>query len=190
MDGDLVDSIRRVTMPIAKELRGNQSGFSLVETLFAIFIMGGGLLALASAFSQGMVLMATGHYQQIAKEKASEAIESVTSARDTRIFTWDKIQNVSQGGIFLDGAQPLRTPGADGMVGTADDGAVETETLPGPDGILGTADDKVVTLTAFRRQIQITTIEPNLRQVAVTISYTVGRITRQYQLITYISAFA
>jgi prepilin-type N-terminal cleavage/methylation domain-containing protein len=177
-------------MAIAKKPHSNQSGFTLVETMFAIIIMGGGLLALACAFSQGMILMATGHYQQIAKEKAAEAIESVTSARDTKVFPWAQICNVSNGGIFLDGAQPLRTPGADGMVGTGDDGAVETETLPGPDGILGTADDKVVTLAAFTRQIQITDIEPNLRQVVVTIRYTVGRIARTYQLTTYISAFA
>jgi hypothetical protein len=177
-------------MPIVKEPRGNESGFSLVDTMMAVIIMGGGLLALAVAFSQGMILMGTSHYQQIAKEKASEAVESVTSARDTRVIAWAQIRNVSNGGIFLDGATPLRAPGTDGLVNTGDDGAAETETLPGPDGILGTGDDEVVSLDRFTREIRITDIAPNLRQILVIVSYQVGRSTRQYQLMTYISSFA
>jgi prepilin-type N-terminal cleavage/methylation domain-containing protein len=174
----------------AKESRGTQSGFTLVETMIAMVILGGGLLALASAFARGMILMSTSHYHEIAKEKASEAIESVTSSRDTRVITWAQINNVANGGVFLDGPQPLRAEGADGLVNTADDGALETETLPGPDGVLGTGDDIVASLSAFTREIRITTIGPNLRQVLVIVTYQMGRVTRQYQLTTYISSFA
>ena len=177
-------------MGIIRESHSNQSGFSLVDTLFGMVILGGGLLALALAFSQAMVFMSTSHYQEIAKEKAQEAMESVTCARDSLVLTWAQIANVSQGGVFLDGAQPLRVPGPDGLVDTADDGAVECETLPGPDGILGTADDVVLPLTDFSRQIQITNIATNLRQITVTITYTIGSVTRSYQLITYLSSFA
>jgi hypothetical protein len=158
--------------------------------MIAMVILGGGLLALATAFSRGMILMSTSHYHEIAKEKASEAIESVTSSRDTRVITWAQINNVSNGGVFLDGPQPLRAEGTDGLVNTADDGDLETETLPGPDGQLGTADDVVFSLSAFTREIRITTIGPNLRQVVVTVTYQMGRVTRQYQLTTYISSFA
>jgi prepilin-type N-terminal cleavage/methylation domain-containing protein len=170
--------------------RSDQLGFTLVETLIAIVILSGGLLALASAFSQGMILMSTSHYNQIAKEKASEAIESVTTSRDTRVITWAQIRNVGNGGIFLDGPQLLRAQGADGLVNTADDGAVETEVSPGPDHLYGTGDDVVAPLDKFTREIEITDIAPNLRQIRVIIRYRVGHLTRQYQLITYISSFA
>lgn len=177
-------------MPIVKEPHRNQSGFSLVDTMFAMIILGGGLLALAAAFSQGMIVMSTSHYQQIAKEKASEAVESVTSARDTRVITWAQIRNVSNGGVFLDGPQSLRASGLDGLVNTADDGALETETSPGPDGLLGTGDDIVQPLDKFTREIKITDIAPSLRQILVTVRYQTGQVTRQYQLITFLSSFA
>ena len=60
----------------------------------------------------------------------------------------------------------------------------ECITLPGPDGILGTADDKPLSLANFTRQIQIdtvleadgVTINPNLKQITVTVSYSTERI--------------
>jgi len=177
-------------MPTVRELHGDQSGFSLIDALMGMVIMGGGLLSLALALSQGMIFMSTSHYQEIAKQKASEAIETVTSARDTLVIPWAQIRNVSQGGIFLDGAQALRAHGPDGLVNTADDGAVEQEVLPGPDGILGTADDVVYQLNDFTREIRITDIAANLRQITVTVTYQVGGVTRSYQLVTYISSFA
>ena len=71
--------------------------------------------------------------------------------------------------------------------------------LPGPDGILGTADDKAMSLANFTRQIQIgtvleadgVTIDPNLKQITVTISYTTGTSTvpRTYSVNALISAF-
>lgn len=156
----------------------------------ATIILSGGLLALASGISQGMIVMSTSHYHQIAKEKASEALESVNTSRDTHIIAWDRIRNVHDGGIFLDGLQPFRAHGTDGLVNTADDGAVENEILPGPDGILGNADDVVASLDAFRRQIIITDLAANLRQIRVVVTYRIGHLTRQYEVISYISSFA
>jgi hypothetical protein len=170
--------------------QSSQAGFSLLETLIAAVLLSGGLLALAAGLSQGMLIMSTSHYHQIAKEKASEALESVNTSRDTHIITWAQIRNVSQGGIFLDSAQPLRAHGTDGLVNTADDGAAETEHLPGPDGNLGNADDVVNSLDAFRRQIVITDIATNLRQIRVIVTYQIGHLSRQYEVISYISAFA
>jgi prepilin-type N-terminal cleavage/methylation domain-containing protein len=173
-----------------KSSQTNQAGFTLVETMIALLILAGGLLALASAFAQGMVIMGTAHYHQIAKEKASEAIESVFTSRDTRIITWARIRNVNNGGIFLTGPQPLRAPGLDGLVNTADDGAQEAEALPGDDNQLGTADDVAVSLNTFTREIQIADIAPNLRQIRVIVNYQIGHLTRQYQLVAFISSFA
>ena len=177
-------------MPDTEERNGDQVGFSLIEIMISILILGGGLLTLAIAFAQGMILMSTSHYQQIAKEKASEAVESVTSSRDTRVITWTQIRNVSRGGVFLDGPQPLRSQGNDGLVNTVDDGAEENETMPGPDGILGTADDVVAPLSTFTREIEIRDIATNLRQIRVIVRYQMGHLTREYTLVTFISSFA
>jgi hypothetical protein len=185
-----MDSLIRSKPTDTYQSSDRHAGFSLVETLISIVLLGGGLLCLASAFAQGMIVMATSHYHQIAKEKAAEAIESVTAARDTRVIAWAQIRNVANGGIFLDGPQLLRAQGQDGLVNTADDGAVETTTLPGPDKVLGTPDDVVVTLNTFTRQIEITDLAPNLRQIRVTIRYQVVHLTRQLVLISYISSFA
>jgi hypothetical protein len=131
----------------------------------------------------------------IATQKAAEAIESVYAARDSHVLTWAQIQNVkglsgSDGGIFLDGPQPLNTPGPDGLVNTADDGAIETVTSPGPDGILGTADDVVLPLTGYTREIAIRDVQNDLRSITVTVTYRDGDATRTYVLTSYISNYA
>jgi type II secretory pathway pseudopilin PulG len=170
---------------------GSPAGFTLLEAMLAIVILGCGLLALASGLSQGMVIMSTSHSHQIAKEKASEAMESVFTSRDARKITnWNLIRNVSAGGIFLDGLQPLREQGNDGLVNTADDGDIETDIQPGSDQLLGTADDVVVLLDNYQREIEITDIAPNLRQIRIIINYTIGHLSRQYTLAAYISPFA
>jgi hypothetical protein len=177
-------------MRLAGNCGSSQSGFSFVEALIGLAILSGGLLALASGLSQGMVLMSTTHFHQIAKEKASEAMESVYTSRDAdRFDSWDDIQNVDGGGIFLNGMQPLRVAGADGLVNTLDDQSLtQIESDPGKNGIPGDADD--VFLTNFQREIQIADLSANLRQITVTVSYTVGGVTRQYQLTSFMSPFA
>jgi hypothetical protein len=193
MDRKHMVSLRKYRHPILRtacRLLNDQSGSTLVETLMAAAILTGGLLALAHGMTQGMLVMSTSHYHEIAKQKATEALESVNTSRDTHIITWTQIRNVDNGGIFLNGLQPLRTRGPDGLVNTADDGAVENEVVPGPDGVLGTGDDVVNSLDAFRRQIIITDIAPNLRQIRVVINYRIGSLNRQYAVISYISSFA
>ena len=173
--------------------RHAQSGFTLVETMVAMFILMVGLLGLAQVFALGLRHMSSSTYDAIAREKAREAIESVHTARDTRIITWSQIRNVSAGGVFIDGERTLRQAGADGLMNTADDPTtLEEELSPGPDGILGTSDDLHVPLTNFWRTIAITDItgEPTLRQLRVTIRYMVGTATRTYVLTTYVSSYA
>ena len=112
------------------------AGFTLIEALLALVILSVGLLGMAQAFYLGMRHMATSSANLIAREKAREAVESVHTARDTRTITWTQIRNVANGGVFLDGPQPLYAAGADGLVNTADDAAAGLETVrdPGPDG--------------------------------------------------------
>jgi hypothetical protein len=64
---------------------------------------------------------------------------------------------------------------------------------PGPNGILGDADDIVTPLSGFTRQIQIlelSPVNPDLRQIVVTITYQVGPQRGTYVLRTFISAFS
>jgi hypothetical protein len=60
----------------------------------------------------------------------------------------------------------------------------------GGDGILGTPDDQVMSLGGMTRTIVIADLQPNLRQINVTITYTVGSTPRQYTLVSYISQFS
>jgi hypothetical protein len=184
-----------------------QDGFSLLETAIAIVVLTFGVLALAAILTEGVMHLSTVQYNLIAKEKAAEAIESVFTARDTRALSWAQIQNLSNGGVFLDGPQLMNLPGPDalistgdenlpsagpdGVAGTADDGpGLETIVLPGPDNLLGTADDELRALTDFTREIQISNLGPNLRQLVVIVRYRVGRLQLNYTLTTLISSYA
>jgi hypothetical protein len=173
----------------------DERGVSLIEALTAIFILGGTLLGLAQLFVVGLAQMAASGPDIIAREKATDALESVFTARDARTITFAQIRNEqggsgADGGIFRDGEQPLSMPGADGLVNTADDGAVESFTMPGRDGQLGTGDDQVVPLAHFTREVEIRDVGPNLRRVRVIVRYRVGGARRQYALDTLVSAFA
>jgi type II secretory pathway pseudopilin PulG len=172
------------------------AGFSLIEAMISIVVLSIGVLSLAAVYAQGIMFASLTQYDYIAEKKAEEAVETIFTARDTKVLTWAQIQNASASGVFLDGPQPLLDPGPDGLVGTADDNVNLPDSIiigPGPDGILGTSDDKVVNLNPWMtRTIGITPVtgETNLRQVTITINYKIGQIQRTYTLISYISAFA
>lgn len=181
--------------------RDFQSGFSLLETMIAIAILSFGILSLAVVFSQGLLFSQATQMDYVAQKKAEEAVESIFTARDTQETSWPQIQNVAQGGIFLDGPRNLYAPGLNnGLVGTAGDDLTHPDVIitgPGSDGILGTADDVVTPLTSMTRTIQISNVvdgagnvEPNVRQITITMTYPVGRMKRTYTLISYISSFS
>jgi len=197
----------------------DQRGFSLIEVVVAMSILLTGLLGLAQVFYFGVLNASTSSANLIAREKAREAIESVHTARDTRTITWAAIRNVtppacpaiaavgaqpavaftaSGGGVFLTGEQPLRQPGVDGLVNTADDAAAGPEELPGPNGRFDpgpppatpTAANDDVAITGFWRDLAICDVNPDLRQILVTVRYRVGNAERRYTLTTYISSFS
>ena len=172
-------------------------GFSMVEAVISAGILATGLLSLAGVLAIGTQHMGGSSPGLIAREKAREAVESVHTARDTRVITWAQIRNVPDGGVFLAGPQSLKIPGTDGLMNTADDGAVEAQRTAGLDGILGNNDDVRIKLTDFTREIQITNIvdannivNANLRQIKVIITYKVGGAWRTYTLTTFISSFS
>jgi prepilin-type N-terminal cleavage/methylation domain-containing protein len=197
-------------MRVPRKQRANAAaGFTLVEVMISAAVLLIGLLAVLAAF--GAVIASTQFSEQdmIAKQKALEALESIYTARNTQQVTFAQIVNVSSGGIFKDGYQPLLASGADGLLGTADDvnypasgpcpSGPECIPLPGPDGILGTADDTYISLANFQRQILVSnvleadgvTIDPNLKQITVNVQYFKNQAggTRTYTVQALISAF-
>ncbi|MGB7435087.1 MAG: prepilin-type N-terminal cleavage/methylation domain-containing protein [Candidatus Acidiferrum sp.] len=173
-----------------------QRGFTLLETMIAAAILSFGILSLASFYSQGLQNSNRVEIQYIANQKAQEAMESIFEARDTQLLSFAQINNVSNGGVFLNGPQPLLAPGPDGIVGTADDLTNSPDVIitgPGPDGILGTADDTYIPLNPWMtRTITITPLVnyPNMVQVQITINYNYQGQNAQVQLVTYISSYS
>ena len=177
----------------------SQNGFSLIETMIALGVLTVGVLGAAAVLATGMQNLSSSPADVIVTQKASQAIEAVFSARDSHKLIWTQIRNVyggtgADGGIFLDGPQPLHTPGNDGLVNTADDdAAIETILLPGKDQTLYTADDMTVTLGQYTREISIRDVaneNGQLRSVTVTITYQNGPTKRTYVLNTFISAYS
>jgi prepilin-type N-terminal cleavage/methylation domain-containing protein len=183
-----------------KKTMRRQSGFTLIEAMISMVVLSVGVLSLAAVYAQGIFFAGLSQYDYIAEKKAEQAVEAMFTARDIRSLSWSQIQNVSTGGVFVDGPQPILLPGADGLVGTQTDAGSPDESViigPGPDGIFGTPDDQVVDLNPWmKRTIAITPVviagasEPNLRQVTVTVTYQIGTHQRSYTLVSYISSFA
>ena len=177
--------------------------------MIAIAIMSIGIVTLIAAFATAVGATSNAQENLIARQKTLEAMESVYTARNTQQITFAQIANTTAGGIFTNGATQLLAAGPDGLVNTADDlnfpaagvcpAGPECVVLPGPDGILGTGDDKAMSLANFTRQIQIgsvlesdgVTIDPNLKQITVTVSYFTGGSTQAhtYSVNSLISAF-
>jgi prepilin-type N-terminal cleavage/methylation domain-containing protein len=172
-------------------------GFTLLETMISLVILGVGVLGLAAMLADSLSYMQGSEYDFIAQQKAEEAAEAIYTAKYTNNATFAQLSNnttSNPAGLFVVGPTPLLVPGADGLVGTVADvgGNPAYIVLPGPDGKLGTADDVYQSLGAFTRTIAISPVPlypTSLNQVVITVNYSTGRFTRAYTLTTYISAF-
>lgn len=172
-----------------RKISSAQRGFTLIETMIAIAIMGIGIVTLIAAFGTAVNATQNSENNLIARQKTLEALESVYTARNTQQVSFSQIANIPSGGIFTLGPTQMLCSGPDGLDNTADDvncpasgpcpAGPQCVVLPGPDGILGTADDVGMSLANFTRQIQINsvlendgvTINPSLKQIVVTITY-------------------
>jgi prepilin-type N-terminal cleavage/methylation domain-containing protein len=190
----------------------DQSGFSLIETMFAMVLLAVGMLATLASLGYAIGANQTSQEDMLARQLASEAMESIFNARNTSQLGFAAINNTtaSPPGVFLAGPQSPKCAGPDGILDTADDVActtaagvvcpnagIECLTEPGPDGIMGTADDVVISLENFTRTIAITpllengTTVPTLVLVTITINYTVPNHggTKSYVLEEEISSY-
>ncbi|GAB4230147.1 MAG: hypothetical protein Kow00109_01730 [Acidobacteriota bacterium] len=174
-----------------RELGREQRGFLLIELMIAALVLVVALLALLSLYTHAVVTVTFAEDDLLAKQKAREALESIYTARNTSQITFEQIANEGSGGIFLNGPQPLREPGPDGLVGTSDDGALEVIREPGPDGVLGTEDDRIRDLSRFEREIIVEPgPAPDLKLVRVrVIFHTPARINRTYEVTSYVSQY-
>jgi type II secretory pathway pseudopilin PulG len=155
-----------------------QQGFALLETLIAIVVLMIGLLAVLATFAMAIGNTQSVQLDSIARQKATEALESIFTARQTSQITFANIQNVGSGtGIFTPGFTPMTDPGPDGLDGTGDDVPAVPVRLPGPSGVItgGSPPDVLVDLGNFTRQVQIANVpgNPNVRQITVTVRYPV-----------------
>jgi prepilin-type N-terminal cleavage/methylation domain-containing protein len=190
--------------------RKGQQGFTLIEVMISIFVLTIGLLSLLGVFGVAMASTQTTELDLVAKQLAQEAMETLYSARDTNDIQWEAIQNTGvvnpdgTSGIFLTGFSNIYLPGADGIIGTADDSAAGRQTLtpPGPDGTYGNAVDVAAAynLSNYTRQILISNTDlinnlgvlpSNLRCYVITIQYTTPqfKLPKQYVLTGYISQY-
>ena len=171
-----------------------QQGFALLETLIAIVVLMIGLLAVLATFAMAIGNTNSVQLDSIARQKATEALESIFTARQTSQITFANIQNVGAGpGIFTVGFTPMTDPGPDGLDGTGDDVTAAPVRLPGPSGVItNTAADVLVNLGNFTRQIQIVNVpgNPNIRQITVTVRYPVPQgWFKSYQVQALISSY-
>ena len=189
---------------------GAEDGFTLIEVMIAIVVMSVGLLAVIASFATAISATQSAEEDLIARQKVLEAMESIYTARNAQQIPFASVANVASGGIFLDGPQPLKCAGNDGLVGTGDDvncttqagvvcpdGGAECMVLPGPDGILGTADDVTMSLGNFQRTIAVTpvllangNVNNNMMAISITIRYTkAGLPARSFTANGLISAY-
>jgi prepilin-type N-terminal cleavage/methylation domain-containing protein len=175
----------------------HQKGFTLIETMIAMAVMSFGILSVVALFTQGLRSSAQAQIQFIAQAKAQSAMETIFTARDTHLLSWAQINNVSKGGVFLDGPQAMLAAGPDGLYGTADDDVNNPDTIivgpPGNNDIITTSGDQVINLNPnMTRTILFTPVTgtQNLNRVTITINYTSQGQPGQFVLICYISNYA
>jgi hypothetical protein len=180
-----------------------------MEVLISLLLLTSSLLGLAQVFALGMLHASASSPNLTAREKAREAIESVHTARDTRVITWAQIRNVTprmcpgvaepagwndDPGVFVNGTQPggLHMAGADGLINTAGDEDEPLETIRhlGGDGLRGTEDDWVQQLAQYTREVWICDHSNSLREVRVIVRYQIGAIERTYRLTTFVSNYS
>jgi hypothetical protein len=158
--------------------KSSESGFSFIDVMIAMTILLVGLLSLTGALAAALVRVRESESQFRSKMFTLSIVEAAFTARDIPVtttagtaggsaFFQNQVKNVADGGIFVDGRNPVYE-------------------LPGPDGVYGTADDDGPVVNGVEREIIISDIpDPSrpsdpisLKQISVTVFYKVGSAQR------------
>lgn len=157
--------------------RKSEAGFSLVEMVVAMLVLTIGLLAVASSIGYALLVSNRGRGVTNAKMLVVSMLEQMETLRDTGQLHFNEISNSQVTGSSFTGFPTTflpvsRTPGPDGVFGTADD-----LISAGPNGIYGDSDDftdESLARPGYTRQVIITTLPTNdyLKKIQVTLRYT------------------
>ena len=157
----------------------SEAGVTILEMVIAMLVLTVGLLGLAASIGYAVTVSNMGRNLTNTKLLVVSLLEQMETLRNTEELTFGQIAN--QGAVdnsgairafagFPTGFQPISiNPGPDGIWGTSDD-----LINPGPDNTYGTSDDFTDPswgLNGFSREIVITSLNPNLKRIQVTVRY-------------------
>ena len=158
----------------ARRAAANEAGFSLLEAVVAISVLTVGLLGVAAAIAYSTAT--TGRTRDItqAKQIILSTLEQVSVLRDSERLTFAQIGNASSGNFT-------------GFVSTYQ----QVSNDPGPDGIHATADDVATdddpTNDTFKRAVEVTSLNPNLKKIEVTVKYKTGGFVGELSGVSYVN---
>ena len=154
--------------------RAGEAGFTLLEAVVAISVLTVGLLGIAAAITYSMATTTRTRDVTQAKQIILSTLEQVTILRDSERLDFAQISNDGVGyfsGFVSSFAQVTNDPGPDGIHGTQDD----------------VAGDDDPTNDAFKRAIEVSELNPNLKKVVVTIKYRTGNFESELSGVGYIN---
>lgn len=174
----------------------SESGVTILEMVVSMLILTVGLIGLAAAIGYAVTVSNRGRNITNTKLLVVSTIEQIENLRNTEQLTFGQIANegaVDNTGAprnfdgFPAGLQPLsRNPGPDGIFGTSDD-----LRNAGVDNTYGTGDDFTdpsLAAPGFSRQIAITSLNPNMKRIEVTVRYTdAGGKLRNLVAVSYLN---
>jgi len=148
---------------------GSQSGITILEMVISMLILTVGLLAVAASIGYAITVSNKGRNVTNSKLLVVSMLEQIETLRNTRQLTFGQIANEGQ---------PIDNAGAPREFLGFPTGFLPVTTNPGPDGIFGTYDDLTtvagetsVMVGGYARQITITSLNPNLKRIQVTLRY-------------------
>lgn len=179
-----------------KAPRKSEAGFTLLEAVVAMVLLLIASLGLAAVFSYSMAANYMSRNVTTSKQMIASAGEQIETLRNTGQLTFGQIANQGQvdptgasqqfAGFPSDFRPVTSDPGPDGIYGTDDD-----LISAGADNLYGTNDDFSDPSRAtqgYSRRILITSLNPYLKRVEVTLQYpgNAGR-TQQLAGVTYLN---
>lgn len=160
--------------PAARRDAKSEAGFTMLEAVVAISVLTVGLLGVAAAITYAAAT--TGRTRDItqAKQIILSSLEQVSMLRDSERLTFAQIGNNGAGnfdGFAAAYQQVSNNPGPDGIHGTPDD--VGQDSDPSND--------------SFRRSVVVTTLNPNLKKIEVTVRYKTGPLEGELSGVSYVN---